>query len=122
MEWIKHSIEYLAIGIEVLGVLIITFGTLVCLLQYVLGKKRPTASKTRFVALRHDLGKIILLGLEILVAADIIATVITEATMDRVLVLGMVVLIRTFLSFSLELEIEGKWPWQRSRTGEADTV
>lgn len=121
MEWIKHSIEYVAVGIEILGVLIITMGTLMCLIQFALGKK-SSPDKTRFVALRHDLGKTILLGLEVLVAADIIATVITEATMDRVLVLGVVVLIRTFLSFSLELEIEGKWPWQRKPTGEMDDV
>jgi uncharacterized membrane protein len=63
--------------------------------------------------LRLDLGKAILLGLEILVAADIIATVSTKPTMNSVLVLGLIVLIRTFLSFSLQAELEGKFPWQR---------
>lgn len=65
--------------------------------------------------LRQELGKGILLGLEILVAGDIIGTVVTEPTMDRVLSLGVIVLIRTFLSLSLEVEIEGKFPWQKSK-------
>ena len=64
---------------------------------------------TRF---RRQLGRSILLGLELLVAADIIRTVAITPTLDSVLVLGLIVLIRTFLSFSLELEITGRWPWQ----------
>ncbi len=67
--------------------------------------------------LREQLGKAILLGLEILVAGDIIATVVTEPTMGSVLTLGVIVLIRTFLSFSLEVELDGKFPWQK---GEAN--
>ena len=64
--------------------------------------------------LRQELGKAILLGLEILVAGDIIGTVVTEPTMGRVLVLAVIVLIRTFLSLSLEVELEGRFPWQQS--------
>ncbi len=63
---------------------------------------------------RKTLGRSILTGLELLVAADIIRTVAVEPTMDNVLVLGVIVLIRTFLSFSLEVEIDGKWPWQHA--------
>jgi uncharacterized membrane protein len=55
-----------------------------------------------------------LLGLEILVAGDIIATVVTEPTMDRVLALGVIVLIRTCLSLSIQVEIEGRFPWQKA--------
>ncbi|UFH34690.1 DUF1622 domain-containing protein [Flavobacterium acetivorans] len=65
--------------------------------------------------LRQELGKGILIGLEILVAGDIIGTVVTEPTMDRVLSLAVVVLIRTFLSLSIEVEIEGKFPWKKSK-------
>jgi uncharacterized membrane protein len=65
--------------------------------------------------LRQELDKGILPGLEILVSGDIIGTVVTEPTMDRVLSLGVIVLIRTFLSLSLEVEIEGKFPWQKSK-------
>jgi len=60
--------------------------------------------------------KALLLGLEILVAADIILTVALEATLESVLILGLLVVIRTFLSWSLVVEIERRWPWQRSQT------
>ena len=68
-------------------------------------------------ALRSNFGRSILLGLEFLIAADIINTVAVRPTLQSVIVLGAIVLIRTFLSFSLELEIDGRWPWQR-RAGE----
>ncbi len=64
---------------------------------------------------RQGLGQAILLGLELLVAADIINTVALEPTLRSVAVLGGVVLIRTFLSFALEVELEGRWPWRRAR-------
>ena len=63
---------------------------------------------------RKNLGRSILTGLELLVAADIIRTVAVEPTLQSVLVLGLIVIIRTFLSMSLEVEIDGKWPWQRA--------
>jgi uncharacterized membrane protein len=66
--------------------------------------------------IRGYFGKSILMGLEILVAADLIRTVAVDPTMQNVLVLGLIVLIRTFLSFSLEIEIEGIAPWKRWRT------
>ena len=72
---------------------------------------------TRF---RRQLGRSILLGLELLVAADIIRTVAITPTLDSVLVLGLIVLIRTFLSFSLELEITGRWPWQSPRPADRE--
>jgi uncharacterized membrane protein len=62
---------------------------------------------------RQSLGRAILLGLELLVAADIIRTVAVAPTLESVAVLGAIVLIRTFLSFTLELEITGRWPWQK---------
>jgi len=65
--------------------------------------------------LREDIGKGIILGLEILIGGDIVATVTTEPTMDRVLVLGAIVIIRTVLSLSIEVEIEGNWPWNRKK-------
>ncbi|NOK18747.1 DUF1622 domain-containing protein [Corallococcus carmarthensis] len=72
------------------------------------GPKRANAYRQ----LRHYLGRAILLGLELLVAADIIRTVAEAPTMGQVLILGLIVLIRTFLSFTLEVEIDGRWPWQ----------
>ena len=68
-----------------------------------------------YKALRSNLGRSILLGLELLVAADIINTVAVEPTLTSIAVLAGIVAIRTFLSFSLELEIEGRWPWQPDR-------
>ena len=62
---------------------------------------------------RRGIGKAILLGLELLVAADIIRTVAVSPTLESVAVLGLIVLVRTFLSFSLEVELYGRWPWQR---------
>ncbi|WP_188676428.1 DUF1622 domain-containing protein [Subtercola lobariae] len=71
-------------------------------------------------AYRQYLGRSILLGLEFLVAADIIRTVAVTPTLDSVAVLAAIILIRTFLSFSLELEITGKWPWQTKKTPSAE--
>jgi uncharacterized membrane protein len=68
-----------------------------------------------FRAYRRRLGRAILLGLEVLVAADIIRTVAISPTFENVAVLGLIVLIRTFLSFSLEVEIDGRWPWHPRR-------
>ena len=75
---------------------------------------RREALDHAYHAYRSSLGRAILLGLEFLVAADIINTVAVEPTWENVGVLGAVVLIRTFLSFSLEVEIYGHWPWQES--------
>lgn len=69
-----------------------------------------------FLALRRAFGATLLLGVEVLVAADLIRTVAVAPTLDNVLVLGLIVLIRTFLSFSLETEIEGVLPWRRAMT------
>jgi uncharacterized membrane protein len=68
---------------------------------------------------RTVFGRSILLGLEFLVAADIIRTVAVQPSLQNVGVLGLIVLIRTFLSFSLEVEIDGSWPWMRATLGQA---
>jgi len=111
MEDIKVYIDYVARGIEVVGVLTIVLGSLVALFQYTFSLQKIKPRSYKF--LRQELGKAILLGLEVLVAGDIIGTVVTEPTMNRVLILGIIVLIRTFLSLSLQVELEGKFPWQR---------
>jgi uncharacterized membrane protein len=72
------------------------------------------ARGSRYQRCRHDLGRAILLGLEVLVAADIVRTVAFTPTMASVGVLAMIVAIRTFLSWSLALELDGRWPWQRA--------
>lgn len=112
MEDIKIYIGYVARGIEITGVLTIVIGIAIGLTRYLFSLQgiQPRSYKI----LRQQLGKAILLGLEILVAGDIIGTVVTEPTMYKVLTLGVIVLIRTFLSFSLEVELEGKFPWKES--------
>ena len=72
-------------------------------------------ARSRYARYRQDLGRAILLGLEVLVAADIVRTVALTPSRESLTVLAMIVAIRTFLSFSLSLELEGHWPWQRSR-------
>lgn len=110
-ETIHKIIDYTASGIEIIGILIITLGGLLALGRYVF--KKQGKDYRSFQQIREELGRAILLGLEFLVAADIIATVVFDSSMDQILRLGMIVLIRTFLSFTLEIEIEGKFPWKQ---------
>lgn len=113
---LRHYIELVAKIIESAGVIIIAAGSLFILIRYLFFLSAKKAKS--FADLRRELGKAILLGLEVLVAADIIATVTTEPTMNSVLVLAVIVLIRTFLSFSLQVELEGKFPWQKTTANE----
>jgi len=116
MDNVKVYIEYVARGLEAIGVLSIAIGALVAIVKFIFSVQ--DTSPRSYKILRQELGKAILLGLEILVAADIIATVVTEPTMNRVLILGVIVLIRTFLSLSLEVELDGKFPWQAKKQEE----
>lgn len=111
MDEMIFYIEIIARVIESLGVAIIAAGSFFFIFRFLVLYMFRNKTKT-FTQLRRELGKAILLGLEVLVAADIIATVSTEPTMERVLVLGLIIIIRTFLSFSLEMELEGRFPWQ----------
>lgn len=111
VEEIRFYIGYIARIIEGIGVATIVTGVIVALVRFLFTLQNIQPRSYKF--LRRELGKGILLGLEILVAGDIIATVVTEPTMERVLILAVIVLIRTFLSLSIEVEIEGKFPWQK---------
>ncbi len=112
--------QAVAKGFEFAGIAVIVIGTLIAfakagmLVARGLGAAGAGSAGERDVvpAFRKTLGRSILTGLELLVAADIIRTVAVEPTLQSVLVLGLIVLIRTFLSFSLEVEIDGRWPWQ----------
>ena len=72
--------------------------------------------------LRKNLGRVILLGLEVLIIADIIRTIVVDQSVESVIVLGTIVLIRVILSFSLEVEIDGMWPWNRWRVAPEPTA
>ncbi|HEY8592109.1 MAG TPA: DUF1622 domain-containing protein [Sphingomicrobium sp.] len=100
--------------IELTGIAIIALGAFATLgiFAYRMAARQPYEEAV--AAFRSSLGRAILLGLEFLVAADIINTVAIEPTLQSLAVLAGIVAIRTFLSFSLEVEIEGRWPWQRS--------
>ena len=113
-------IEAVGQFIDVAGVVAIVVGVLYAIVDAsVRGLRRISPVYERF---RRVLGRAILLGLELLVAADIIKTVAVTPTLDSVLVLAIIVLIRTFLSWSLELEISGRWPWQKRAEPVADTA
>ncbi len=111
---IKQAIELVGVGFEGAGVMALVIGTLLAFTVYVSSLLRSGNPSTAYHALRRDLGKAILIGLELLVAADIVRSVALDATFASVGVLGLIVLVRTFLSWSLEVEINGTWPWQRA--------
>jgi uncharacterized membrane protein len=100
---------------KLLGVLILSIGSLAALYRYAAALVRHQDSLRAYQALRQELGRAILVGLEILVAADIIRSVAIDPTFQSVGVLALIVVVRTFLSWSLEVEITGAWPWRRSR-------
>jgi uncharacterized membrane protein len=114
MEEIHKVIDYVALFLEIVGVLTILIGIGIATYRYAFKlHKEEERSNKQF---RDELGRVILLGLEILVAADIIATVSADTTMNQVLTLGLIVLIRTFLSLSIEVEIDGKLPWKKNKS------
>lgn len=109
MAWV----EPIALVIEGAGVVIIVIGAVVSTGVFAVAAIREAQFQTVFAQYRANLGRAILLGLEFLIAGDIIATILVEPTLESVGSLGLIVLIRTFLSFSLEMEIEGHLPWRR---------
>jgi uncharacterized membrane protein len=100
-------VEAVGAGIMILGGL----GALVAFVPRALRERTPDS----YEALRRNLGRSILLGLEVLIVADIVRTIIVDPTLESVAVLAAIVLIRILLSFSLEVEIDGAWPWNRAR-------
>jgi uncharacterized membrane protein len=117
MGSVRTVIEWAAFGIEVLGALVIIAGVLRVAvtrgaIRYIFELDKPGA----YESYKHQMGRSLLLGLEFLVAGDVVRTVALDPTLNNVGVLGILVLIRTFLSWSLAVEIEGRWPWQ-SRNG-----
>lgn len=109
-------IEIIGMVIDFAGVAAIVVGAIAASVIAVRSYLRKSGAI--YVPFRRSLGRSILLGLELLVAADIIRTVALTPTLESVAVLAGIVLIRTFLSFSLELEISGRWPWQKQPKAE----
>jgi uncharacterized membrane protein len=106
MEWVVTGFEFAGVAILVVGSL------------WALGSAAPMVlrgnPRAAYKRARQDVGRAILLGLEILIIADIVKTITVDSTLDSALTLGLIVLVRTFLSFSLEIELEGSLPWRRS--------
>ncbi len=106
-----ESIELAGKAIDTAGVAVLVIGAVLAAGRAAQHARAGTGDI--YQQFRQQLGRSILLGLELLVAADIIRTVAVTPTPTSVLVLALIVIIRTFLSFSLELEITGRWPWQK---------
>lgn len=114
-ELVTPFAEWAAAVMEVLGIFVIAAFTIYSLIFFAISLLRKEESDPMFREVRQRLGRGILLGLEFLVAADIIHTVAVELTLETVGTLAIIVLIRTFLSFTLEVELTGRWPWQEGK-------
>jgi uncharacterized membrane protein len=111
----KHTIELIVSVFELAGVAVLVIGSLMAFVRFIVSFIRFRDGPAAYRHLRVYLGRSIVVGLEILIAADIVRSVAIDPTFTSVGVLGLIVLVRTFLSWSLEVEINGEWPWQRSR-------
>jgi uncharacterized membrane protein len=121
-ETFTGLMDHVAQGFEVLGVAILAVGVIWSFVLAVVAGRRSGWSAKTYLVLRQAFGGTLLLGLEVLVAADLVRTIAVSPTLDNVLVLGLIVVIRTVLSFSLETEIEGVAPWRRALMGGAGTL
>jgi uncharacterized membrane protein len=115
----EHFIVAAAGVVEVVGVAVLLSGALLAAAVFARRLLRGAGFEVAYHGLRADLGRAILLGLELLVIADIIGTVAIEPSLQNLGVLAVIVAIRTALSFALELEVSGRWPWQRAQGGGA---
>ena len=111
-----HVMENVTRAFEVAGVAVLSIGAVAGFVAYVVALARG-GGRAAFRALRENLGRAIILGLEILIIADIIRTITIDQSIESALALGLIVVVRTFLSFSLEIELEGVVPWRRRAEG-----
>jgi len=118
---IQHVIETIGVAIEVVAVAVIVAGLGYALIQSGVAFAMREGGESAYRRLRNLSARILLLGLELLVAADIVRTVALEPSLTSVAVLGLLVVIRTFLSWSLVVEIEGRWPWQAAPAGTGES-
>jgi uncharacterized membrane protein len=121
-ETFSGLMDHVAQGFEALAAVILVVGVIWSFVLAAMATRRFGWSARTYLVLRQSFGGTLLLGVEVLVAADLIRTVAVAPTLDNVLVLGLIVVIRTFLSFSLETEIEGVAPWRRAAMGGAGTI
>ena len=112
---ITHTIELIGTAFELAGVGVLAIGSVIAVVRSLVSLISLRDGPVAYRHLRLYLGRSIMIGLELLIAADIIQSVAVDPTPATVGVLGLIVLVRTFLSWSLDVEINGEWPWQRSR-------
>ena len=110
MVYYREVMDGIGRTIDAVGVLVIVAGAVLATVRFFLNRRGEAGKSYRLY--RQDLGRAILLGLEFLIAGDIIRTVVVAPTLENIVILGLIVLIRTFLSMALQLEVEGRWPWQ----------
>jgi uncharacterized membrane protein len=112
MSYYHDIMQLVGTALDAVGVLIIVVGAVIATVRFV---ARPgTDFSATYRSYRQGLGRAILLGLEFMIAGDIIRTVVVAPTLENVLILALIVVIRTFLSMALQLEVEGRWPWRRA--------
>ena len=121
-ETFTSVMDHVAQAFEALGAVILVVGVIWSFVLALVVARRSGWSRDAYLVLREAFGGTLLLGLEVLVAADLVRTVAVAPTFENVLSLGLIVLIRTFLSFSLETEIEGVAPWRRALTSGAQRI
>jgi len=108
-----EMMELVVRGFEVGGVVILVVGSLAAFVTAALSYRR-LGGRQAYEGARRNVGRAILLGLEFLIIADIVMTITVDPTLESAAALGLIVLVRTFLSFSLEIELAGSLPWRRS--------
>jgi uncharacterized membrane protein len=118
---------FVSTAIELFGVAVIVLGVVVAAFRFVgamLDRSNRKSGRGAVLGeiMRGQIGRTLLLGLEILVAADVIETVALDPTLEHIATLGLLVVVRTFLSWSIILELEGRWPWQKPAGREASAV
>ena len=118
MENLKELISVAGFVIEAVGVVVIIAGSAYSSLRFLFDFRKQEKG-TAYRVFRQQLGHSIILGLEFLIAGDIIRTVVVALTLKNIALLGLLILIRSFLSIILHLEIEGRWPWQQTRCDDA---
>ena len=118
----SEAMERVAQLFEAIGALVLLVGMLFCFTLAIRAFRRSHDGRRAYQVLRESFGGVILLGIEILVAADLVRTVAVATTLENVVILGLIVLIRTVLSFSLDIEIEGVAPWRRAMVGGAGRI
>ena len=112
---IKHTVELIVSAFELAGIAVLVIGSVLACVRCIVSLIRLRDGPAAYRHLRLYLGRSIVVGLELLIAADIIRSVVIDPTFTSVGVLGLLVLVRTFLSWSLEVEINGEWRRPRSR-------